>query len=86
MAKNTSNSEVTNKNAYKNLHKVPPQLQDSSKRLIDNTGKGLGIPHGQPPIPVKYPPEIDQVLRTLNNRSDYIRQAVIAKLEADELI
>lgn len=86
MAKNTNQSEETNGSAYKNLHKVPSQLQHSSKRLIDNTGKGLGIPHGQPPIPVKYPPEIDQVLRSLNNRSDYIRQAVIEKLEADKLI
>lgn len=77
---------TSNGSAYQNLHKVPPQLQRSSKRLIDKTSKGLGIPHGQPPIPVKYPPEIDQVLRSLNNRSDYIRQAVIAKLEADELI
>ena len=81
-----NNRKVTNGSAYKNLHKVPPQLQRSSKRLIDTTSKGLGIPHGQPPIPVKYPPEIDQILRTLTNRSEYIRQAVIAKLEADELI
>ena len=78
--------EVNNENPYQNLDKVPPQLQHSSKRLIDNTSKGLGIPHGQPPIPVKYPPEIDQVLRSLDNRSEYIRQAVKAKLEADKLI
>ncbi len=81
-----NNREVTNKSAYQNLHKVPSQLQHSSKRLIDNTSKGLGIPHGQPPIPVKYPPKIDQILRSLNNRSDYIRQAVKAQLEADKLI
>lgn len=78
--------EVKNEGAYQNLDKVPPQLQHSAKRLIDQTSKGLGIPHGQPPIPVKYPPEIDRVLRRLDNRSEYIRQAVEAKLKADKLI
>ena len=41
---------------------------------------GLGTSDKQQPISVKYPPEIDSILRNLPNRSDFIRLAVIEKL------
>ena len=41
-------------------------------------GKGMGVTHKQPPVSVKLPPEIDAVVRSLPNRSEYIR-----KLEKD---
>ena len=49
-------------------------------------GEGKGIPHGTKPISVKYPPEVDKILRSLKNRSEYIRTAVIAALKKDGLL
>ena len=49
-------------------------------------GEGKGIPHGTKPISVKYPPEVDEVLKSLKNRSEYIRSAVIEALKRDRLL
>ncbi|HYW18105.1 MAG TPA: hypothetical protein VE956_02120 [Nodularia sp. (in: cyanobacteria)] len=47
---------------------------------------GLGTSEKQQPIAVKYPPAIDQLLRSLPNRSDYIRKAVISQMHSDGLL
>ncbi len=44
---------------------------------------GLGTTDKQPPISVKFPPNIDQLLRSLPNRSDLIRRYVIEGLKRD---
>ena len=49
-------------------------------------GKGLGVKHKQKPVSVMLPHEIDAVVRSLPNRSDYIRQAIVEKLEKDGLL
>jgi len=49
-------------------------------------GNGMGVTHKQPPVSVKLPPEIDAIVRSLPNRSEYIRQAIAEKLEKDGLL
>ena len=49
-------------------------------------GKGLGTTWKQPAVSVKLPPEIDAVVRSLPNRSDFIRKAIAEKLEKDGLL
>jgi metal-responsive CopG/Arc/MetJ family transcriptional regulator len=49
-------------------------------------GKGLGVKHKQKPVSVMLPQEIDVVVRSLPNRSEYIRQAIAEKLEKDGLL
>ncbi len=49
-------------------------------------GKGMGVTHKQPPVSVKLPPEIDAIVRSLPNRSEYIRQAIAEKLKKDGLL
>lgn len=49
-------------------------------------GKGIGMTHKQAPVSVKLPPELDAVVRSLPNRSEYIRQAIAEKAVRDGLI
>ena len=49
-------------------------------------GKGLGTSYKQPPVSVKLPPEIDSIVRSLPNRSEFLRQAIAEKLERDGLL
>jgi hypothetical protein len=44
---------------------------------------GVGTSRDRPPISVKFPVEIDNILRQIPDRSDYIRKAVIEKLIED---
>jgi hypothetical protein len=48
------------------------------------TGNGLGIKHKQKPVSVMLPEEIDELVRSMPNRSEFIRQAIIEKLERDK--
>ena len=53
----------------------------------DNTGKfkgkGIGLKKEIQTINVRYPPEIDTILRGMENRSEYIRNAVVRQLRRD---
>lgn len=62
------------------MGKIMPQKDTQFK------GDGIGIPHSIMPISVKYPSNVDLVLRSLSNRSEYIRDAVIKQLQRDGLI
>ena len=59
---------------------------------MKNTGKthfkseGLGTKKGQGPVSVKLAPEIDAIVRSLPNRSEFIRKAIYNQLLADKLI
>lgn len=46
-------------------------------------GKGLGTKSDSKAVGVKFPPEIDAILRGMENRSEYIRNAVIRQLRRD---
>ena len=44
---------------------------------------GIGITSKQAPICVMFPGEFDEILRSLPNRSEYIRDVVIRALKED---
>ncbi|MDY6902581.1 MAG: ribbon-helix-helix domain-containing protein [Cyanobacteriota bacterium] len=46
-------------------------------------GKGIGVKNKQRPVSVMLPEEIDAIVRAMPNRSEFIRQAIIEKLERD---
>lgn len=45
--------------------------------------QGVGIASKQKPVSVMLPPEIDAIVRDMPNRSAFIRQAILEKLERD---
>lgn len=47
-------------------------------------GKGLGVKHKQRPVSVMLPEDIDTIVRAMPNRSEFIRQAIIEKLEREQ--
>ncbi len=48
-------------------------------------GKGIGITHKQKPVSVMLPREMDEIIRAMPNRSEFIRQAIAEKLERDQI-
>ncbi len=49
-------------------------------------GRGIGTKNKQKPVSVMLPQEIDEIVKAMPNRSEFIRQAVIEKLERDSLL
>ena len=47
-------------------------------------GKGVGVKHKQRPVSVMLPEDIDTIVRAMPNRSEFIRQAIIEKLEREQ--
>ena len=47
-------------------------------------GKGVGLKHKQRPVSVMLPEDIDTIVRAMPNRSEFIRQAIIEKLEREQ--
>jgi hypothetical protein len=47
-------------------------------------GKGIGVKHKQKPVSVMLPEDIDTIVRAMPNRSEFIRQAIIEKLEREQ--
>ncbi len=45
--------------------------------------KGVGTKYKQKPVSVLLPTEIDEVVKAMPNRSEFIRQAVLEKLERE---
>lgn len=59
-----------------------------SKRLHETNGKfkSKGLDSGEiKPTLVRFPPDIDTLLRKMENRSEFIREAVREKLEREGL-
>ena len=46
-------------------------------------GKGVGIKKKKKPVSVMLPEDLDEIVRAMPNRSEFIRQAIIEKLERD---
>lgn len=67
------------------MGKVPKQLEKHAARLAAENDKGLGTKHGQKPVSVMLPPELDSWVRSLDNRSEWIRQAILEKYEREHL-
>lgn len=57
-----------------------------TEQAQNNWDRGKDIPHTVQPISVKYPAEVDAVLRSLPDRSERIRQWVIEGLRRDGLV
>jgi hypothetical protein len=49
-------------------------------------GDGLGLTHSTKPHCFKIPDPYDRILRSLPNKSDFLREAVMEKLERDGLL
>lgn len=47
---------------------------------------GLGTTTKQQPVSVKLPPKIDAIVRSLPNRSQFIREAIADKLRKEGLL
>ncbi len=70
----------------KMMGKVPKQLEASTARLVAEKNKGLGTKYGQSkPVSVLLPPELENWVRSLDNRSEWIRQAITEKYEREQL-
>jgi hypothetical protein len=48
-------------------------------------GRGIGTTHRGQPVGTKLPPALDELVRSLPNRSEFIRQAIIEKLTREGL-
>jgi hypothetical protein len=63
------------------------QNQQPKKRTQEDTqfkGKGLGMKHGKTkPVCVGLPPDLDAYVRSLPNRSQWLRQAIQEKMERE---
>ena len=49
-------------------------------------GKGLGTKGRQQPVGAVLPPKYDVIVRSIPNRSEWIRKAIIEKLERDGML
>jgi hypothetical protein len=49
-------------------------------------GKGLGIGHSSRPICVLLQPELDALVRSLPERSAFVREAIVEKLEREGMV
>ena len=49
-------------------------------------GKGIGTVHGQKIVGARLPLKIDAIVRSLPNRSDFIREAIYEKLEREGML
>lgn len=59
---------------------------EGTKRAEQAWNQGKGIPHDIKPIAVKFPGDVDAVLRSLPDRSERIRQWVIAGMKSEGLL
>lgn len=67
------------------MGKAPPkQLAKYTAELVARSEKGLGTKRGHSPVSVLLPPELDSWVRSLDNRSDWIRQAIVEKYEREQ--
>ena len=68
------------------MGKVPKQLEESTARLVAEKNKGLGTKYGKSkPVSLMLPPDLEAWVRSLDNRSEWLRQAVIEKYEREQL-
>ena len=69
----------------KMMGKVPKQLEASSARLVAEKSKGIGTKYGKSkPVSVLLPPELEAWVRSLDNRSEWIREAITEKYEREQ--
>ena len=66
--------------------KVPPQLEKATAKFVEKYDKGLGMDwKTSKAFSVRLPPDLEAMVITLPNRSEWIRQAISEKLERDRV-
>ena len=67
------------------MSKAPPkQLAKYTEQLVARSDKGLGTKRGHKPVSVLLPPDLDGWVRSLDNRSDWIREAIVEKFKREQ--
>lgn len=66
------------------MGKVPKQLEASTARLVAEKNKGIGLKYKtSKPVSVMLPPDLENWVRSLENRSEWIRTAIVEKYERE---
>lgn len=69
----------------KTMGKIPKQLEASSARLVAEKSKGIGTKYGKSkPVCVLLPPELEAWVCSLDNRSEWLREAITEKYEREQ--
>lgn len=65
--------------------KIPKQLEDATARFVEKNDKGLGIKWAtSKAFSVRLPPDLEIWVEGLDNRSEWIRQAIAEKYEREQ--
>lgn len=65
--------------------KVPKQLEDAAARLVEKSNKGLGMKWAtSKAFSVRLPPDLESWVESLDNRSEWIREAIAEKYEREQ--
>lgn len=72
---------------HKQLYCILSIENEKKKKFNENkyAPKGLGTVHYQSPVCVMLPPELDKIVRSLENRSEFIRNAIAEKVKREGL-
>ncbi len=66
---------------------VEPPANKHPRFRIREDGKIIGIPYGEQPLAkpfhVRFPQDVDSVVRSMDNKQQFIRDAVIEKLKKE---
>lgn len=66
------------------MRKLPKELEKYTAQLVARNDKGLGTKSGHKPVSVMLPPNLDGWVRSLENRSEWIRQAIEEKYAREQ--
>jgi len=65
--------------------KVPKQLKDATAKLVEKSNKGLGMKWAtSKAFSVRLPPHLEAWVESLENRSEWIREALAEKYEREQ--
>lgn len=65
--------------------KVPKQLEEATARLVEKNSKGLGMKWAtSKAFSVRLPPDLEAWVESLDNRSEWIREAIAEKYEREQ--
>lgn len=65
--------------------KIPKQLENATAKFVEKNDKGLGIKWAtSKAFSVRLPPDLETWVESLDNRSEWIRQAIAEKYEREQ--
>jgi hypothetical protein len=61
--------------------------QENQEKIAETwfKGRGVGVRNKTKPVSVLLPAELDSIIRSMENRSEFIREAIAEKLEREGL-